>query len=205
MYRLGRKLGFTAGAVFSAALLWSLHPLHTLDVTYISSTPEPLYTLFSLLGLLALLPDISSRKLYISIVLVLLALGSKETAVVFPALLTGCLFISSKDRLKPALYVRTWPFWLLSALYAVIYTHTYNGSLFESHSPDLEAYAHQIIPRIMTCLATLPVYLKLIIYPTNLHMERYFLVLGLFFTMLSSSPRREEPVAQSTAIKNERT
>jgi hypothetical protein len=31
------------------------------------------------------------------------------------------------------------------------------------------------------------------------------LVLGLFFTMLSSSPRREEPVAQSTAIKNERT
>lgn len=29
------------------------------------------------------------------------------------------------------------------------------------------------------------------------------LVLGLFFTMLSSSPRREEPVAQSTTAAKE--
>ena len=29
------------------------------------------------------------------------------------------------------------------------------------------------------------------------------LVLGLFFTMLSSSPRREEPVAQGTTAANE--
>ena len=29
------------------------------------------------------------------------------------------------------------------------------------------------------------------------------LVLGLFFTMLSSSPRREEPVARGTATANE--
>jgi hypothetical protein len=31
------------------------------------------------------------------------------------------------------------------------------------------------------------------------------LVLGLFFTMLSSSPRREEPVVQSPTIKSEQT
>jgi hypothetical protein len=29
-------------------------------------------------------------------------------------------------------------------------------------------------------------------------------VLGLFFTMLSSSPRREEPIAQTPAHKSER-
>ena len=31
------------------------------------------------------------------------------------------------------------------------------------------------------------------------------LVLGLFFTMLSSSPGREEPVAQNSSIKSEQT
>ena len=31
------------------------------------------------------------------------------------------------------------------------------------------------------------------------------LVLGLFFTMLTSSPRREEPVAPNPGIKTERT
>jgi tetratricopeptide (TPR) repeat protein len=182
MYRLGRKLGFMQSAAFSAALLWAVHPIYTQEVAYMSSTSELLWAMFCLLGLSALLPDFTPRKTGVALLLFLLALISKETAVVFPALASACLFIVSKDRLKPSLYIKTWPFWLLSVLYTVTYMHVNSYRPFAATSPDMDTYAQHIIPRIFTALATLPVYFGLVIYPTNLHMERYFPVFLSFFS-----------------------
>jgi len=182
IYWLGRKLGFAPGAVFSAALLWSVHPLHTQNIALMSSTAEPLWTAFGLMGLLAFVYRDSAAILFF-----LLALGCKETAIVFPALAVACLFISSDadDRLKPALYARTWPFWLLLAVYAVTYMHFNDFHPFKgtyATFPDLETYAANIFSRLLTCLATLPAYLGLIVYPTNLHMERVFPVFTSVFS-----------------------
>lgn len=174
VYRLGRKLGFGAGAVFSAALLWAIHPIYTQEVAYMSSTSELLWTTFCLLGLIALLPDFTPRKTCLAVVFVLIGFISKETTVVFPALAAACLFIVSKDRLKPATYIKTWPFWLLSTGYAAIYTYMNSYRPFEASTPELDSYAHHIFTRIITSLATLPTYFGLVIYPTNLHMERAF-------------------------------
>ncbi len=182
IYRLGRKLGFTAGAVFSAALLWALHPMFTQEVAYMSSTSELIWTTFCLAGMVTLLPDFSPRKICLAIPFVLLGLLSKETTVVFPALASACLFIISKDRLKPATYIKTWPFWLLSALYFATYTYMNSYHPFSASSPDLDAYAHHVFPRILTSLATLPTYFGLLVYPVNLHMERDFPVFLSIFS-----------------------
>jgi len=185
VYLLGRRLGFNAGAVFAAALLWSLHPIFTQQVTYISSIGELMWTMFSLLALIVLLPTFTTRKILLAIPIFILALGSKETAVVFPALAVVCLFIvsKSKDRLKPSTYLKTAPFWLLSVLYTVTYFGVNNYRPFNAGaSPVLDSYMHHILPRILTSLATLPAYFSFIFYPVGLHMERIFPV---FFDVFS--------------------
>jgi len=185
VYKLGRKLGFGAGAVFSAALLWCVHPLNTQDITYISSMPELICAAFMLTGLLTLLPDFTPRKICLSLPFFLLALGSKESAVVFPALAVACLFIVSKNRLKPATYIKTWPFWLISAADAAIWllwsTHSHMSDP-QDFDIDPNLYTFSLINRIFTSLATLPVYFSLMVWPTGLHFPRSF---PIFTSVLS--------------------
>jgi len=175
VYRLGMKLTFARGAVFAAALLWCLHPLHTEAVTYMNSTPEMLWVTFTLLGLLVLLPDFSWRNIAKSAAFFLLALGSKEASVVFPALAALCLFMVSPERLKPATYIRTLPLWVMTVVYIAVYTVL---NPFNQCAGNVSAafvhYCSDIFTRIFTSLATLPVYAGLIFYPTGLHMERIF-------------------------------
>ena len=191
MCRLGRKLGFSAGATFSAALLWCIHTLNTQNVTYISSVSEILWATFSLWGLLILLPDLTPRrsgaeqisgafaprKICLSIPLFLLALLSKETAIVFPALVVACLFVSSKDRLNPAIYIKTWPFWLLSGLNAAgwLLWSTHNElQTPQDYAIEGATAALNLIERTFTSLATLPTYFSLMIWPGGLHFPRSF-------------------------------
>jgi len=184
VYRLGRKLGFTAGAVFSATLLWCVHPLSTLVVTMVSSIPELLWTTFILSGLLALLPDFTPRRICLALLFFLLALGSKETAIVFPALAVACLFVTSKDRLNPAIYIKTWPFWLISAVDALIWMHSIKTFMFNPQdlAVDPNLYALNPVNRILTFLATMPAYFSLIIWPTGLHFPRSFPVFSSIFS-----------------------
>ncbi len=80
----GVRAGFRKGVAFVAALLWAIHPLHTSMVTYMASAAELLWGSFCLLGLLALLPDFAPRKVWTALIFFVLALGSKESAIVFP-------------------------------------------------------------------------------------------------------------------------
>jgi tetratricopeptide (TPR) repeat protein len=182
VYRLGTKLGFDAKAVFLAALIWGVHPLHTEAVTYMSATADPLFAFFCLWGILVLLPDFTPRKILKVIPLFLLGIASKETAVMFPLLTMACLFYVSPQRLSPRTYFRTWPLWVIAIAYAYWRAHTPGfdgpqtyGRFYAIPSfADLKAYANEPLYRIYTFLTTLPQYLQLLIWPTHLHMERSF-------------------------------
>jgi tetratricopeptide (TPR) repeat protein len=187
VYRLGCRLGLRRAASFAAALLWAVHPLHTEAVTYMSATADPLFSLFCLLGILVLLPDFAPRKFWPASLLFVLALGSKEAAVVFPALATITLFLVSKERLRFSAYLKTWPLWLLAALYVAIellYRHQAGNIVMYDHMDALylQSYEHDIVNRLLTALATLPVYFGLILWPTGMHLERVFAI----FTGLGS-------------------
>lgn len=195
MYRLGCRLGFYRRASFAAALLWGVHPLWIEIMTVVTGAADLLEILFCMLALLVLLPEegqkkpgafaprrsgaeqipgaFAPRKLFLAMLLFILALGSKEAAVVFPALVVCTLFLISKERLRPATYLRTWPLWLLAIAYLVgvclcpalvsnVASYMYQDNYY------VEFYKHNFFNRILTCFATLPVYLGYMIMPVKL-------------------------------------
>ncbi len=184
VFGLGSRLGLRQAVSFLAALLWALHPIHTEAVTYISATADPLYSFFCLLGLFVLLPDFAARKFWFASFLFALAIGSKESAVIFPALVVITIFLVSQDRRRFSTYIRTWPLWLLAAAYItlrLIFMHISGFQMLDSQDiVSAQLYVHNLPNRIMTCLATLPVYLGLIIWPSCLHMERSFPIFTSF-------------------------
>ncbi len=175
IYRLGCRLGFFRRASFAAALLWGVHPLWVEAVAVVAGIADMLVVLFFLLGLLALLPDFKPRKLGLSALFFLFALCCKESAAVFPALVTSMLFLVSKERLRPATYLRTWPLWLLGIAYLIgwslcpVLNDNFAGYLLKS-AAYVDTYDHNFINRVLTSLATLPVYLGMMLTPARLHM-----------------------------------
>ena len=185
----GVRAGFNRYAALAAALLWAVHPLHTEAVAYMSSTPELMWSTFCLLGLITLLPKeapvdgvvdqadaFTPRKIKLSLILFTLALLSKESAVVFPALATATLFFISKDRLRLSTYAKTKPLWILSFLYIlVIAAFILRFSLIGTLDPAVERlYQTHAAVRVWTALATLPTYARLIVWPESLYFRRAF-------------------------------
>ena len=189
LLHFGLRAGFGKGAAFAAALLWAVHPLHIEAVSYMSATPELLWSTFALLGLITLLPDFSPRKIGLASVFFILALGCKEAAVVFPALAAAMFFFVSKERTQFSSYLKTWPLWLLAGIYIIallVFMHKIDHSMWRAATPMFfDEYAASPVSRILTCLATLPVYAGLIIWPEGLHMARNFPV---FFSLLHWLP-----------------
>ena len=180
LHHFGVRAGFRKGAAFGAALIWVVHPVYSEEVAYISALPELLWSMFCLLGLIALLPDFRPRKIALAIILLLLALASKGSAIVFPALATITLFFISKNRTQASAYLKTWPLWLLTAGCLTgwaIFVHMTGFSIDKTGDPAyFQDYTTNVTNRILTSLATLPVYAGLIVWPAGLHMERSFSV-----------------------------
>jgi len=186
LHHFGVRAGFKKGAAFAAALLWAVHPLHTAAVAYMSITPELLWCSFCLLGLITLLPDFTPRKIWCAVAFFMLALGSKESAVVFPALAAVTFFFVSKDRTKFSAYLKMWPLWLLALGYTVVWLLFIRLSGYKlnpvSSTTYFQDYTSNLTNRVLTCLATLPVYARLILWPAGLHIDRTFPV---FNTLLA--------------------
>jgi len=184
VYRLGRCFNLQRGLAFAAGLLWAVHPLHTEAVSYMSGTADPLFTMLCLLGLIVLLPDFTPRRMWFASALFIAALLSKESAIIFPALASISLFLTSKKRLQLATYYKTWPLWLLAFLYGTAlfaFIQTGDFSMQDTQVAGYsDAYGHNVTNRILTFFATLPFYFSLIIWPSNLHMERSFDVFTTF-------------------------
>ncbi len=169
VFTLGVKLRFNRKAVFLAAVLWAVHPVQTEAVAYISATADPLYSLFCVLGVLVLLPDFSAKRIALSLPLMLLALLSKESAVVFPLLAMSAYYFASDRRFAPKSYVRFWPLLLLSAAY-VLWHYRYfpvttgapssSGALFQAADQG----------GLYGAIGTLISYVKFLALPLNLHM-----------------------------------
>ena len=117
VFVLGRKLGFSKLATLAAALLWALHPVHVEAITYISATADPLYAFFCLLGLCFLLPSFSTWRMIAGCLCFVLALASKETAIIFPLLAMLCIMLTYKERLTHVSFYRTIPLWLIAGVY----------------------------------------------------------------------------------------
>lgn len=173
VFGLGRKIGLKQTSAFFAAALWATHPIHTEVIAYISGTADPLQCLFSLLALTVMLRG-SKYSVLFSCVFFLLAMLSKEVAVVFPGLATALLFLTSKKKWHWETYKPVALYFLMALIYVGLRATilNFNGD-FQFYKTQ-NIYTENFHVRLFTFLATIPEYLKLIIWPVNLHIDRAF-------------------------------
>ncbi|HMN66996.1 MAG TPA: tetratricopeptide repeat protein [Bdellovibrionales bacterium] len=174
MFTLARKLGLKARVAALVSALWAVHPLHNEAVTYMSATADPLHALFLLSGLVVAAPAFTGGRLAIAMGFFILGLLSKESAIVFPALLfTLCYFFSQRSWHWRA-YLPTVPFWLVALGYFISRRTWLNIS--DQMYTASNVYTENILFRVYTFLATIPGYIELTVWPHDLHMDRQFSV-----------------------------
>lgn len=169
---------------FLAALLFSVHPVHTESVAYISGRRDILSTLFYLLGFYFFIRYRASSKWKYSVLFLLcylLALGSKEMAVTLPLLcfcydIVRYLQVDIAER-RPSSFKS-----IFRALKKVVITYRYFYLMFfiaavgftyykvwvKSPSQRHSFYGENIYLHFLTVFKVIIHYLKLMFYPINL-------------------------------------
>lgn len=177
VFGLLQRLRFTRGVAFTAALLWSLHPLHTEAVTYMSATADPLHAFFVLLGMYILAAGTSARRMVLAFGCFMLAILGKESGIIFPAVLIAVLYRMNPDReWKWRTYLPSVPFWLGAGVYLILRKTVLNFDDTFHFYKTANLYTENLGVRVWTFLSTLPNYLKILIAPLGLHMDREYSV-----------------------------
>lgn len=172
-------------ALFTS-LIFLAHPLQTEAVVYVSSLGDSLSVFFIFLGIFLFLKfrlsDIKpTRSLFyfVSLLMYPLALMSKETAIIMPALIfivDFCLEYEKKEHSFKKILKRIgkiiWPFITIAGIYILLratsldFINTFN--LYnESNILTSSMYV-----RLLTFFGVLTTYFCLLFWPFNLHMER---------------------------------
>ncbi|MBW2401407.1 MAG: hypothetical protein JRG80_19495 [Deltaproteobacteria bacterium] len=132
-------------AAFAAALLFGVHPVHAEAVIWISGIMEPAFTLFGLLSFYFFL-DLERKgrtlSLYVSAFFFLLALFSKETAVVFlPLFLIYDLSSRANgDSVARVSYMKYVPYLGALAVYFSMRTYALGSFVPVDMHPELSTY-----------------------------------------------------------------
>jgi len=165
---------------FLTAMFFLIHPLQTEAITYISGRGDSLAAMFMLLGLLFFYKsEITKSKLVpylLSLVALILGLLSRETAIIFPFLALA-LYIStlSGDRFLKSIkigIVKTWPYFVVVIVYGILRLTTLNFLNTLNFYLEPNIYSENLSVRMFTFLPILWEYLKLLLAPIGLHMER---------------------------------
>jgi tetratricopeptide (TPR) repeat protein len=184
VFLLGQKLGARRDILLIGTLVWVAHPIHTEAVAYMSATADPLHALLVLLGLYVWQPG-KPRALFLSLLCFIAALLAKEAAIVFPALLCVLIFFRGENRFRWRDYWRdylpTLPFWGMAALYLILRATVLDFDNTYSFFAEENDYTRSFWVRLYTFLSTLPGYLRLLLWPSDLHLERMIPIPGTLF------------------------
>ncbi len=178
VYLLLQRLFSQPHLSFWAALLFSVHPLHTSVVGYISGRADILVALFSLGSLCLFLKSARPAYFFSSLVFFLLALLSKEAALIFPLVLiiTSETYISSagiEGSAARIMRLRYGVFLLVSLAYILLRKGCNLGiSIPALHKTDLAAI-FLTLPKVVL------LYLKLAYLPFGLHILRSVNITGV--------------------------
>jgi len=164
---------------YSAVLLFAVNPLHTEAVSYISGRSDLLLGLFTLAALLVFIKSQeggtdTQRKayLYLSLLLFILALLAKELAAIFPLVILAYLFCYQRDGFKRprSLIFSILPFFIIDAVYLILRLTILHFNT--TKPPALTSYPFLL--RVFVLPEVLLSYLKLLVFPLDLHMSRTF-------------------------------
>ena len=176
---------------FLAALLFLIHPLQTEAVTYISGRGDPMSVFFMLLALYLWTNDVehrydktvdNSRQRHavsfktLSVISMVLAILSRETAILFPLLLMVFYisFLSAEKFWKSIrqAFIEAIPYFAVSVAYGILRLTVLNFKNTLNFYSQANDYTAHLSYRLYTFGHALVEYFKLIFVPLGLHMER---------------------------------
>jgi tetratricopeptide (TPR) repeat protein len=185
MFKLFNLLTKKRWLAFFSALLFLVHPLQTEAVTYVSGLADPLSTVFTVLGLIYYLKRGKENILWPVWFFFILALMTKEKALlIFPSLLVILeltVFLHESPKIinsaqwKEWFFSKVkslWPIFAIGIFYALLRATSLNFQNTFNLYDGANVYADSIFVRTWTFLKIFPDYLRLILWPFNLHMER---------------------------------
>ncbi|MFH2138866.1 MAG: tetratricopeptide repeat protein [Candidatus Omnitrophota bacterium] len=162
-----------------ASLLFAAHPAHVQAVTYIAGRADLLASLFMLLNLFLFIRISQNSKLNIfsiylySVTLFILAILSKEMALVLPILLITYYYVLCRNPKNQFFKQREFliymiPFFIISTIY-IICRVVSPGS--NSHINGVSLLS-SLPARVMTLPVIIMDFLKIFFLPVDLHLER---------------------------------
>ncbi|HPS19910.1 MAG TPA: tetratricopeptide repeat protein [Candidatus Omnitrophota bacterium] len=166
---------------FIAAIFYAVHPVHSEAVAYIAGRADSLYTLFFLLSFLFFIKYASTvnstpfnvkRYFTFSIFFFVLSLLSKEMALIMPLVVLAYCAILYKDKDSRTFTSIKWkwvPFAIIVAIYGFLRSTVLD---FSGIAPKSEFAQIPFFERLFTFFRTIVEYLRLLILPNDLHMER---------------------------------
>jgi len=203
-----------------AGLFYGIHPIHTEAIAYIAGRADPLYAVFFFLSFIFFIRHINhllkGRKdaclLPASAIFFVLALLSKEISLVLPFLMILYIYVLLKDNISKPAFQKVKNLWVGHGVIVLIYVFLRSTVLnFSSIAPPLKLKAIPLVNRLFTFFEVLMVYFKLLIFPTDLHMERtirvvrsvfepgaivsFLVVLGLLWYAIVLYRRRSNPIS----------
>lgn len=176
-----RWLAFFTAAIFLA------HPLQTEAIAVVTGTADPLWVFF---GFLCIFFYLKFHVInWLSLMFFVLALMSKETAIIIPALIFivgWFLDISGDYALKERaakIWKSLWPFLVITIFYLFLRATVLNfKNSFNFYDGTTSIFASNFYIRILTFFKILTTYFELIFWPHNLHMERTLDIATSFFS-----------------------
>ena len=180
---------------FWVSLIWLVHPLQTEAVTYISGRGDPLSVFFMLLALHFFVRHNEPVKIgrlamssyLLPLFLLILALLSRETAVIFP-FLTMVFYMSflSQERFVASLktaFIKALPYFGVVFVYGVLRLTILNFENTLNFYSQSNLYTESLMTRMYTFLNVLWTYAGLMILPLWQHMERSVTVYTYFLNL----------------------
>ncbi|PIP18826.1 MAG: hypothetical protein COX41_06170, partial [Candidatus Omnitrophica bacterium CG23_combo_of_CG06-09_8_20_14_all_41_10] len=170
-----RRIVGSVNISFLSAALFSVSPLNTEAVTYVSGRAEMLMGLFLISSLLLFIKAEDKRHkvkliyLILSYAAFILALLSKELSLVFPLVILAYLFYYCSDKFKKPLGILkpVLPFIIIALSYIALRLTVFN--FVTLRPPALTRYP--LILRITVLPKVIFTYFKLLILPVGLHMS----------------------------------
>ncbi len=168
---------------FATSLFWLVHPVHVEAVAYANSRGDSMATVFILLSLILWM----RKKYKWSSISFIAALLSKEFAIVTPWLIALISFVNltngkftklptSRTRRNLFIMFIIASTYILLRLTVLNFQNTLNFYSVDMAKVDQDQpmvrYATSLPVRLMTFLKVLPIYGGILVWPSNLHMER---------------------------------
>jgi len=171
-------------------LLWLVHPIHNEELAVASGIASPFHMFWMLVALFSFIRFKEVRKIgwyVVSLAGFILSLFSKESAIIFPALLLGMHIFGiktgmfGKEKIRDFIFSHI-PFWGVASIYVLSRLTFLNFNDTLNFYNQSNIFTEHFSYRLYTLFTVLTHGLRIIFFPVGLHPEKSWPVFTRLFS-----------------------